>query len=135
MGIIKRFGQVLTDIGERTERASASSLSGIGNRNRSHTIRRKIDTLRVPKVNVVDSTDGITVTTDEPEPIVIPTSTPQLEQESEEATVSSSSVSMNSNVGEGGEFSSMLDYYEGKKSKEQSLKRDYLDDGLQFLNS
>ena len=42
---------------------------------------------------------------------------------------------MNSNAGEGGEFSSMLDYYEGKKSKEQSLKRDYLDDGLQFLNS
>ena len=135
MGIIKRLGQAITDIGERTDRATASSLSGIGNRNRSHTLRRKIDTLRVPKVNVVNSSDGISVRTDEPAPIVIPTSAPQIEEESEEATVSSTSSSMNSNAGEGGEFASMLDYYEGKKSKEQELKRDYLDDGLQFLNS
>jgi hypothetical protein len=135
MGIIKRLGQAITDIGERTERASASSLSGIGNRNRSHTLRRKIDTLRVPKVNVVDSSDGISVRTDAPEPIVIPTSAPQLEEDMREATVSSTSPSMNSNAGEGGEFASMLDYYEGKKSSEQKIKRDYLDDGLQFLNS
>jgi hypothetical protein len=93
MGIIKRLGQAITDIGERTDRASASSLSGIGNRNRSHTLRRKIDTLRVPKINVVNSSDGISVRTDEPEPIVIPTSAPQLSEESEEATVSSSSIS------------------------------------------
>jgi len=128
MGIIKRFGQVLTDIGERTDRASASSLSGIGNRNRSHTIRRKIDTLRVPKVNMVESTD-FSVRDDEPTPIVIPTSAPVLEKEEK------SSTPRIHGSAEGTEFAGMLDYYNGKKKSEQSMERDYLDDGLQFLNS
>jgi len=134
MGIIKRFGQVLTDIGERTDRASASSLSGIGNRNRSHTIRRKIDTLRVPKVNIVDSKDGISVRTDEPMPIVIPTSAPVLEKEDEQSNSRIQTTSP-SGGGLGTEFAGMLDYYNGKKGTPQKQERDYLDDGLQFLNS
>tara|TARA_Y100000592_G_C5384314_1_gene274991 strand:- start:268 stop:663 length:396 start_codon:yes stop_codon:yes gene_type:complete len=130
MGIIKRIGQAITDIGERTERASASTLSGIGNRSRSHTIRRKIDTLRVPKVNMVDSAEG-SVRVDEPAPIVIPTK-PVEEVEQKEVPQDRFAQPMNT-TGES-PFDSMLQYYEGKKAKSQTNKVDYLSDELQFLN-
>ena len=130
MGIIKRIGQAITDIGERTERASASTLSGIGNRSRSHTIRRKIDTLRVPKVNMVDSAEG-SVRVDEPAPIVIPTK-PVEEVEQKEVPQDRFARPMNT-TGES-PFDSMLQYYEGKKAKSQTNKVDYLSDELQFLN-
>ena len=130
MGIIKRIGQAITDIGERTERASASTLSGIGNRSRSHTIRRKIDTLRVPKVNMVDSAEG-SVRVDEPAPIVIPTK-PVEEVAQEEVPQDRFAQPMNT-TGES-PFDSMLQYYEGKKAKSQTNKVDYLSDELQFLN-
>lgn len=130
MGIIKRIGQAITDIGERTERASASTLSGIGNRSRSHTIRRKIDTLRVPKVNMVDSAEG-SVRVDEPAPIVIPTR-PVEEVAKQEVPQDKFAQPMNS-AGENG-FDSMLQYYQGKKAKSQGNEVDYLSDELQFLN-
>lgn len=130
MGIIKRIGQAITDIGERTERASASTLSGIGNRSRSHTIRRKIDTLRVPKVNMVDSAEG-SVRVDEPAPIVIPTK-PVEEVAQEEVPQDRFAQPMNATGGN--PFDSMLQYYEGKKAKSQGNQVDYLNDELQFLN-
>ena len=130
MGIIKRIGQAITDIGERTERASASTLSGIGNRSRSHTIRRKIDTLRVPKVNMVDSAEG-SVRVDEPAPIVIPTK-PVEEVAQEEVPQERFAQPMN--TAGGNSFDSMLQYYEGKKAKSRGNEVDYLSDELQFLN-
>ena len=130
MGIIKRIGQAITDIGERTERASASTLSGIGNRSRSHTIRRKIDTLRVPKVNMVDSAEG-SVRVDEPAPIVIPTK-PVEEVAQQEVPQDRFAQPMNT-TGENS-FDSMLQYYEGKKAKSRGNQVDYLNDELQFLN-
>ena len=130
MGIIKRIGQAITDIGERTERASASTLSGIGNRSRSHTIRRKIDTLRVPKVNMVDSAEG-SVRVDEPAPIVIPTK-PVEEVAQEEVPQDRFAQPMNTTGGNS--FDSMLQYYEGKKAKSRGNEVDYLSDELQFLN-
>ena len=130
MGIIKRIGQAITDIGERTERASASTLSGIGNRSRSHTIRRKIDTLRVPKVNMVDSAEG-SVRVDEPAPIVIPTK-PVEEVAQKEVPKDRYAQPMNTTGGHG--FDSMLQYYEGKKAKSRGNEVDYLSDELQFLN-
>ena len=130
MGIIKRIGQAITDIGERTERASASTLSGIGNRSRSHTIRRKIDTLRVPKVNMVDSAEG-SVRVDEPAPIVIPTK-PVEEVAQEEVPQDRFAQPMNTTGGNS--FDSMLQYYEGKKAKSRGNEVDYLSDDLQFLN-
>ena len=130
MGIIKRIGQAITDIGERTERASASTLSGIGNRSRSHTIRRKIDTLRVPKVNMVDSAEG-SVRVDEPAPIVIPTK-PVEEVAQQEVPQDRFAQPMNT-TGENS-FDSMLQYYEGKKAKSRGNEVDYLNDELQFLN-
>lgn len=130
MGIIKRIGQAITDIGERTERASASTLSGIGNRSRSHTIRRKIDTLRVPKVNMVDSAEG-SVRVDEPAPIVIPTK-PVEEVAQEEVPQDRFAQPMNTTGGNS--FDSMLQYYEGKKAKSRGNQVDYLNDELQFLN-
>ena len=130
MGIIKRIGQAITDIGERTERASASTLSGIGNRSRSHTIRRKIDTLRVPKVNMVDSAEG-SVRVDEPAPIVIPTK-PVEEVAQEEVPQDRFAQPMN--TAGGSSFDSMLQYYQGKKAKSRGNEVDYLNDELQFLN-
>ena len=130
MGIIKRVGQVITDIGERTDRASASTISGIGSRNRSHTIRRKIDTLRVPKVNVVADTGKLSVRADEPEPIIIPTSVSSITEEDSESKPEPRRADRPAQP----EFEGLLDYYNGKKAKEQSRNVDYLNDELQFLN-
>ena len=50
MGIIKRVGEAITGIGERTERAGQGMLSSIGYRSRSHALRSRIESLKVPEL-------------------------------------------------------------------------------------
>ncbi len=51
MGIIKKVGEVISDVGERLDRAGASVMSGAGYRSRTHALRSRIDSLPVPRVS------------------------------------------------------------------------------------
>jgi len=50
MGIIKKVGEIISDVGERIDRAGASVMSGVGYRSRTHALRSRIDSLPVPRV-------------------------------------------------------------------------------------
>ncbi|MDP6416127.1 MAG: hypothetical protein QGG54_14040 [Gammaproteobacteria bacterium] len=50
MGIIRRVGEAITGVGERTERAGQSMLSSLGYRSRSHALRSRIESLKVPQL-------------------------------------------------------------------------------------
>lgn len=50
MGIIKKVGEIISDVGERIDRAGASVMSGVGYRSRTHALRARIDSLPVPRV-------------------------------------------------------------------------------------
>ena len=50
MGIIKKVGEAITNVGERFDRATSTIGTGMGYRSRSHALRSRIDSLSIPKV-------------------------------------------------------------------------------------
>ena len=50
MGIIKKIGEAITNVGERFDRATSTIGTGMGYRSRSHALRSRIDSLSIPKV-------------------------------------------------------------------------------------
>ena len=50
MGIIKKVGEAIANVGERFDRATSTIGTGMGYRSRSHALRSRIDSLSIPKV-------------------------------------------------------------------------------------